>query len=487
MYLDQRGWVRACCMNTSNTLGTIVEQRLVDIWRGARATELRRAMERHDLSLGCDFCRWPIEEGRGRHLAFAKWFDEFPVTEPDPEWPVQIEFSISNTCNLQCVMCNGEWSSSIRSQREHLDPLPKVYDEQFFEDLREFIPHLRTVKFLGGEPFLAAETLRVMELMTEMGATPAVHVTTNGTQWSPRVERILEMLPVDIAISLDAATAETYESIRVGSTWDQIQQNLDRFQETARRRRTSLTLTYCLMTTNWHEFADFCLAADERGLGCTVNTVTQPDHLSLYHLPAEGLAEVVAELEKVDAEAGGRMTLSAATWLGELERLRAHLADRQAGIQVMGVDTSSAVEIAPRAAAGLEGDDDPAARAERRAASADEWRAEADALRAEHLPAGASRLRIDLAGVITEVVTPGDVLGIPAKKMQGVTLDQATDVVADAHGVALHSRTVVDTEAVRLLDVAYPGGRRLVVITAPDIGADGAELGVWLDVGWASA
>lgn len=79
-----------------------------------------------------------MEDGRP-DLAFLRWFAELPVEGPDPDWPRQMEFSVSNTCNLQCVMCNGEWSSSIRSQREGLPPLPKVYDDAFFDGLRDFL------------------------------------------------------------------------------------------------------------------------------------------------------------------------------------------------------------------------------------------------------------------------------------------------------------------------------------------------------------
>ena len=474
MYLDQRGWVRACCMNTTNTLGNIADASLVDIWNGERTRALRRAMEDQDLSQGCGFCRWQVEEGR-RHLAFIRWFDDFNVTESDPRWPLQLEISISNTCNLQCVMCNGEWSSSIRSQREGLAPLPKVYDDRFFDDLRQFLPHLERVKFLGGEPFLATETLRVMELMVELGVRPECHVTTNGTQWSPRVERILEMLPIDIAVSLDAATAETYESIRVGSSWDTVQRNLDRFQEWARRHHRSVTLTYCLMTTNWHEFADFCLAADERGLGCTVNTVTQPDPLSLYHLPADELAEVVGQLEAMDDQQARRMTLSFSTWTGELERLRAHLADRQAGVRVMGVDTHPGEDLLP----GRSVPHDAAHQAE--------LDAEVAAIRAEALPAEAFRLRVDADDLVVEVSSTDAVLGVPVRKFKGQPLDRFTELVAAKWGAILNSVTLTDVEAARVLDVHYPGGRMMRVVLVPAIAEDGAADGLWLDLAWVAA
>ena len=328
MYLDQHGGVRACCQNAHYPMGYVTEKSLAEIWRGGRAGRLRRALEQHDYSHGCEFCEWQVADGH-ESMAYARWYDYLPLSGPEPEWPLQLELSMSNTCNLQCVMCNGDWSSSIRAQREHRPPLPAVYDDAFFDDLRRFLPHLERVKFLGGEPFLAAETLRVMDLLIETGSSARCHVTTNGTQWSPRVERILDLLPVDLTVSIDGATRETYESIRQGARWDQILEHLDRFQERSQSQGTEMSLVFCLMKQNWHEFAAFCRLADERDLACAVNTVTHPDHMSLFRLPPGELNQVVIGLEQqwetVD------LGSSATVFTVELDRLRRHLVALTAG------------------------------------------------------------------------------------------------------------------------------------------------------------
>ena len=54
--------------------------------------------------------------------------------EGDPEkapLPMRLEFNIHNACNLQCVMCHGLASSSIRAHREGLPALANPYDETF--------------------------------------------------------------------------------------------------------------------------------------------------------------------------------------------------------------------------------------------------------------------------------------------------------------------------------------------------------------------
>jgi MoaA/NifB/PqqE/SkfB family radical SAM enzyme len=478
MYLDQHGFVRACCMNDTHVLGNVRAQRLEDIWRGERARSLRQAMAEHDLGLGCDFCRWPIDEGR-RDLSYAAWFDHLPVAE-EPEWPSQIEFSVSNTCNLQCTMCNGEWSSSIRSQREGLPPLPKVYDDDFFEDLRPFLPHLTRVKFLGGEPFLAAETLRVMEMLVEVGSTARCHVTTNGTQWTPRVERILEMLPVDISLSLDAATAATYERIRIGSDWEVARRNLDRFVAVSHRRGTEVSVTMCLMTLNWHEFADFCLLADRLGISCDVNTVVHPTSLSLYHLPVDELEVVVAGLEAADQRHGDDMDWSRRPWTAELERLRRHLDDRRSGVSVTGVDIRPG-ESAPTERERLSWEVEAADRPPEEVAA---MVARTEARRRDAIGDGSDHVRLDLHDRV--VAADRSVLGLPGDALLGrpaIELVEAlTPVLGSVAGMEDGEWDAEDPDE-RIVDVRLADGRSIRVVTTPAY-EDGQRVGTDLHYAW---
>ncbi len=233
---------------------------------------------------------------------------------------------MTNSCNLQCSMCNGDWSSSIRAHREHRPPLPVVYDERFFEELAQFLPHLDKANFLGGEPFLGSEPLRVLGMLADLDAPPAVAVTTNGTQWSQRIERICERLPISFVLSLDGVTKDTYESIRIGADFDEVMQNLDRFQEHAERHGTLLTLAHCFMRPNWHEFSRFLHFAEQRGVQVGMNEVLFPAELSLFQLPAPELRQVVAAMEEDDRSgvAAGLGPLRH-VWEGQLDALRHRL------------------------------------------------------------------------------------------------------------------------------------------------------------------
>lgn len=324
MYLDTLGFVRVCCQNTKYTIGNIQRSSIDEIWHGARNRALRQAMIDNNLKLGCEFCEWQLSDKNLGSL-FAKEFEPFPVSSKEPQWPKQIEFSISNTCNLACVMCKGDWSSTIRSKREKLPPLPKVYNEAFFSDIRKYLPHLQRARFLGGEPFLAHESLRILEMFVEDRLPTACHITTNGTQLNEKVRRILDALPVSIAVSMDGVTKQTVESVRLNADFAALMANIRWFRDYTRQRQTVFGLTYCLMRQNWHELGSYLLLADEWDCDVEINTVFGPPHCSLYTLSREELGQVVSALEAEDSRIGHRLTRNLRLWNLTLDRLRHRL------------------------------------------------------------------------------------------------------------------------------------------------------------------
>jgi MoaA/NifB/PqqE/SkfB family radical SAM enzyme len=327
LYLDQFGNAIVCCQNREHVLGNIETDSLHDIWNGKQIQILRESLRTNDLRKGCAFCekQFLMKNPTGH---FMKRFDHFAVPTEAPPFPKLIEFSVSNTCNLECIMCNGDWSSSIRTRREKRSPMKKVYGDRFFEELREFLPHLERAYFYGGEPFLEHEAFRIWDMMVELGLETPCMVTTNGTTLNKKVERVIEKLPFSFSLSLDGITKETFESIRRNAKFDEVIENFKRFHRYCQERGTQVALSHCLMVQNWHEFGDYLLFADEWQAEVWVNTVSWPREVSLYALPTDRLAEVVDKLESQDSQYRSSLGLNRQVWVDELQRLRSSLDHR---------------------------------------------------------------------------------------------------------------------------------------------------------------
>ncbi|MFM7068427.1 MAG: radical SAM protein [Actinomycetes bacterium] len=321
---DPNGLVTTCCKSLQ-PLGHIGSERLTDIWNGVVRRAVVDALEVNDFSVGCQRCGAEIEQ-EGRGVSYAAIHDEWAdhLTD-DPEsrrWPVRMEMNLSNACNLQCIQCDGESSSMIRLHREKRPPLPKVYGDEFFEDLATFLPHLDRIVFAGGEPFLSPENFRVWDMIADAAPHIDCMVVTNATQWTPRIEELLGRLKFSFVFSLDGVTKSTYEAIRIGSDFDTVMANVDRFVAYTREVGTTASVNHCLMPQNYEEFGDMLLWADERGLFVNVSVVRTPAHASIARLPQSEIARIRDHFEAIDSTVRPQLQVNASTWDGELTRVR---------------------------------------------------------------------------------------------------------------------------------------------------------------------
>jgi tetratricopeptide (TPR) repeat protein len=322
------GDVTVCCRNYTYVLGNVRDESLQQMWTGKAIGRLRDAMKQYDLGQGCDFCSERIRNGQYANVLAVQAFDHLPLETRGGEWPLLMDFTLSNTCNLACVMCSGTQSSTIRARREKLPPLPAAYGDPFFEEIRPFLPHLVKAKFFGGEPFLVQENYRIWDMIIEDGLDLKCMVNTNGTQYNDRVRRVLDAIPFDITVSMDGLSAETAESIRVYSDIDRVKSNLTEMLAYTADRGTCLTIAFCLMRQNWHELGEMLAYAESLGVLVIMNTVVEPVDCSLYTLPLHDLETVINHLED-RADRYSTLALNGQTWCETLDGLRSLLETRR--------------------------------------------------------------------------------------------------------------------------------------------------------------
>jgi MoaA/NifB/PqqE/SkfB family radical SAM enzyme len=324
----QNGTVTSCCYNRRTVLGRYPEDELAAIWDGHRARAFRDAFLQDAAVEGCGLCFHQLRVGNFGG-ALMRQFDRFAVEEGyqprrDVSMPRVLEFEIANTCNLECVMCEGRWSSAIRANREGLPPLRSPYDDAFVEQLAPFLPSIRAAKFLGGEPFLISRYYDIWERLLEVNPDAQLTVTTNGTRLPGRARALLERLRFNIVVSLDSLDPATFEQIRLGARFEEVMANVAFFADYTARRGTDLALAVCPMQSNWRGLPDLARFCADRRIWIHFNTVTRPREASLASLPVEELGRVIACLEqarpKEDGDWGTPYNLQ--SWDGLVNQLR---------------------------------------------------------------------------------------------------------------------------------------------------------------------
>lgn len=310
MNFEQNGNVRACCYNVENILGKWPEQTIREIWESKEANKLREYISNNNLGGGCNLCAEALMAGNFAGSKAIFYDNQVAGKIPTSisyikhklglkhRYPKVMEFEISNQCNLECIMCNGYFSSSIRKNREKLPPLPSPYNDKFVDELEEFLPHLTDAKFLGGEPFMIDIYYKIWDRIKVVNPKIKVHITTNGTILNQRIKDLIESFRTIIIISLDSLNKETYERIRVRSNFDTVMANINYYHEYSLRSKNITSIAICPMIYNWKELPDFQKFCIEKKFSMHFNTVTYPEHLSLKTLPPEELENVIQYLEK---------------------------------------------------------------------------------------------------------------------------------------------------------------------------------------------
>ena len=309
------GQVQVCCENDAFPVGNIATDSLLEIWQGPAIRRLREALQRYDFSLGCQGCAWAIQRG-GR--PFAMNYDMHVVDDEAAAWPRVMQFRLSNLCNYACVMCDGILSSTIRRTRDGLPPLPRAYPDQFFADLEPFLPHLDAAVFAGGEPLLIPENFRVWDRLIQTGNTrTCVSICSNGSVWTPRLDEYLrELNVVHFTVSIDGATRDIFEQVRIGSSFDRVMTNLRQIAAVVQQvrprgrfgtRAARLTFSYCLMPLNATQMPEVFLLAEDWGADVTVNVVTTPRHCSFLACSADQTRQAHARLQAAYDRIGSRL------------------------------------------------------------------------------------------------------------------------------------------------------------------------------------
>lgn len=289
LYFGMDGKVVACCQNRKQVLGVYPRESIREIWNGDKLAELREYIRNDDLRGGCASCATHIRNGN--HIAVvARKFDAYPVLG---DYPASMEFELHNTCNLECIMCCGDLSSSIRRNREKMPAKATPYDDAFLEQLAEFTPHLRMTTFFGGEPFLIRLYHRIWNQIIEKNPECAIMVQTNGTIRNALVDDFLARGNFQFGISLDSIHKETYEAIRVNASFDRVLENVDYFADYASRRGKPVVLAMCVMQCNWREVPEYLAFADRIGAVVFFNTVWYPHELSLCNGDSSSVEEIV--------------------------------------------------------------------------------------------------------------------------------------------------------------------------------------------------
>jgi pyruvate-formate lyase-activating enzyme len=324
---DPDALVHQCCSDW--TVGPRGDRRvstLRDIWNGPGYRSARRAMLQGPIS---DLCR-PICPRLHDRANEAARFSIIPGSvefvrnqqrmlediaagrEELRSMPLNIGLCPSTYCNFDCIMCGYG-----RSPRRDIPD--EVWDELPF-----FLPMLSTLVLLGGEPLANPRTMTFLRSFdSARWPDTGISITTNGSLLTRGTLKQLASCPfVSIIVSVNAGTAEAYEAIQRGTSFETLLENLDALVElrASRRRHLDLRTGFVVQPASAHTLIPFGELTAARGLGIRLLPLhANPFHALDYYGDPDAVARVLESLDGFGTWAAARQP----GWLTEIGAVRA--------------------------------------------------------------------------------------------------------------------------------------------------------------------
>jgi MoaA/NifB/PqqE/SkfB family radical SAM enzyme len=180
--------------------------------------------------------------------------------------PMEAFLEVSARCNLRCQMCAINYDTRYRSSSER----PALLTPDLFARLRPVFPTLLRVYLFGlGEPLLNPHLVDYIREASSAGVE--VVFTTNATLVDDaKAEEIALGGAERVTVSIDGATAETYEAIRRGARFERVIRGIRALVAAgARHGRPLVDLSFVAMRSNVEEvplLVDLCADLGCRGV-----------------------------------------------------------------------------------------------------------------------------------------------------------------------------------------------------------------------------
>ncbi|OVE81265.1 hypothetical protein BVY03_04245 [bacterium K02(2017)] len=173
--------------------------------------------------------------------------------------PVKLDVENVSRCNFHCTMCQvSDWEGLKRARDMDLEEFKKLMDEQI---------GLVEIKLQGmGEPLMGKSYFEMIKYARERHIW--VRSTTNASllHVNENYKKIIDSDVCELQVSVDGATAETYEKIRRGGRFKRMMENcslLNSYAKSVNKMRTRMWVV--VQKDNFNELEKFPALAAELG------------------------------------------------------------------------------------------------------------------------------------------------------------------------------------------------------------------------------
>lgn len=159
--------------------------------------------------------------------------------------PRVLEITLTNRCNLKCIMC------------ENIKSFPWDLPEHIKNEIIQLMPYLEQVNWLGGEVFLYKHFNELFDIAHKHHVKQII--STNALLLNDGIMQKLVDYNVELSISIDGVTKEIYEKIRLGANFKEMIKKINLLNETKHKFNHYMKKRLCvvIMGVNYEQIEDF--------------------------------------------------------------------------------------------------------------------------------------------------------------------------------------------------------------------------------------
>ena len=167
------------------------------------------------------------------------------------EHPVQIDLELNSGCNMACPFCRHGYED-IENKNVDIERIKRLIDEAVAFGVK-------SIKFSYiNEPLINKQLEHVVDYAKQQGIVN-LYFTTNGTLLTPeRRAKLLASHITKIFVSIDAATAVTYDKQRLSGQFDRVVTNvIALIKERGSKKFPIVRVSFLRNRLNLHEMQQF--------------------------------------------------------------------------------------------------------------------------------------------------------------------------------------------------------------------------------------
>ena len=174
-----------------------------------------------------------------------------------------LRLAIDDSCNLRCPSCRtGLIFHKAGSQFKKRIQLADKINTWLQNLIHPCTVHVGS----DGDPF-ASHVYRYFMKHTPDSDQIRYSILTNGLmfeEFHPQVPHVIEKL-TELGVSIDGASKETYEKLRLGGKWDNITRNLEYIAKLKQKHNFRFILHFVVQKGNYHEMENIIDLGEQYG------------------------------------------------------------------------------------------------------------------------------------------------------------------------------------------------------------------------------